>query len=320
MADKRSTPGQFLEIGHQMFDASEDQKPKIDRALAQAIIDGRIRVVSDRLQSSEITIASMLGPLHDSCETLRIWTQNLYRELGLNITVELPPELTSQQIELLREAGFRLFYIPGGRIWDIIIDDDACSFYHASLDEKMNEGTRISSYSGSIYLNGDLPKWVAVEILPKLRRDEVENLKLDHFAKSLGLQSRFGHRWEDLKGGVLTKAAQALNFPNDAVRLPTVGEWNFLCWLWRQLKAKGDSTLPLLMGTNTLEWCWTCVNDEDHQCTSFDNPGHFAMARKYKNMGQPVAEGFGANRQTLEIGFRLLVDLSPEHLKKKRRW
>jgi len=141
-------------------------------------------------------------------------------------------------------------------------------------------------------------QWVAFETIKKPQLDDPAGYPDDGLAAALKLKSRFKVSWDDLKGGLLERAARITGFPKNRTRLPTAEEWNFVGNLFNWLREHRGIDLPDLGSTTTFELCENADSLEHRLIVGDFRSGGLACVSYTWN------EGRGTN-----VGFRVLFEL-----------
>jgi hypothetical protein len=213
---------------------------------------------------------------------LQAWMQKVYKDLGIACAVPPPPELGTETLLALATFGFRFFWIP-------------------ELTEEIYPRSFVlpkwPDYAERRPLKG---WWVAMETIAKSDWNDPAGYPNDTLAAALGLRRRFGVSWDALKkeGGLLSKVAALLQL--QAVRLPSVEEWNFLANLFLWLAKERRENLPELGNAESWEWCENTYGSESRLIGGDRKSGGlWALGARWQGGGD------------VSLGFRLLADLGP---------
>ncbi|MBU1908177.1 hypothetical protein KKF59_03565 [Patescibacteria group bacterium] len=255
---------------------------EIDRLMAQAIIEGKFRIITDASASVPLDPASppdhvggyrenAAAPKTSTQEgfvmpaTAQAFWQGVWDELlGIGkIVVQPLPNLTPKQLESLDKYGFLLVRIPA-----IIEEQYPSSFVKPAWGRHPN----IQSIE-RFPLVGD---WIVVETIAKPHYDDPNGYPDDRLMATLMRSSRFNTSHDDLTGGLLAKIAKITGFPKKGTRLPTVEEWNFIGNLFNWLRENRGMNLPDLGSTRSWEWCQNTLDSDYRLIVGYSENGGLA--------------------------------------------
>ena len=80
---------------------------------------------------------------------------------------------------------------------------------------------------------------------------------VDPLTRLLGLRSRYGFKWDMVIEAIMPELAYKLGMNKDAVRLPTVPEWQFAGSLLNYLATRKAAPLDVPDWTQNRSWEWT---------------------------------------------------------------
>jgi len=212
---------------------------------------------------------------------LPAWMQAVYNELGIPCHVPPVPLLTKKQEKSLTKFGFRLFFVPA-----IIERQYPENFQRLnwSLDHMVSE------YAQHIPLPG---RWIAIETLSNNGYPD------DPFKEIFRYIDRRGKNRARFFGHFFLRIAGITGFPEKAVCLPTLEEWNFLGNLFNFLRISRCEKLPDLGTADSMEWC-----------KNADQSSHLAAGGNHHNLDGSGLQYVGYTGENCSCtGFRILIAL-----------
>ncbi len=174
------------------------------------------------------------------------WTEVWSEVLDCKIKVPPVPKPKDETAGAIERFNFRMIFIP-----KITVDDYPDGFikiqpvWGKHLDEAQIKCCPLPG------------RWVAIETIAKPDWDDEGGYGggNDPLAAELGLESRFGISWDDLKSTHLPKVANLFGVCKTAARLPSTEEWNLAGNLFNWLRNQQGENLPDLGSTRSWEWC-----------------------------------------------------------------
>ncbi len=189
-------------------------------------------------------------------------TEKLREFFGYDVEVPpLPEEITPERYEKWKEMGFELHYLPD----EELTEERDLPGWKKKPGKKYADGWGIEFYAD--VKKDDLPKdalklpasWILVDTRGKpkyesgkqIYKDDVLRPVLEDLRKKKIITdfetkgSRFNISWDELNKPEVKKAiAEAMDVPEECLRLPRAIEWNFI----------GNAYHPEWGDTNTWEW------------------------------------------------------------------
>jgi len=225
------------------------------------------------------------------------WREALTEYFRFPVEIPSPPDYDRKQDTALTRYGFLPMFLPA-------ISEDR--FPDGALRPNLNGSGIVSDVIEPMPLQG---RWVAVETIDKLERDEEHTRENEYLKDALmaeiGIESRLNHPYsgrhegDDVVEDFLPKVAEKLGFAVDRVTVPSLEEWNLIAHLFNWLRDnRGFSDLPDLGSANIWERCRNAYDSDEGLVVGHRERGGLSAVSRMRRAG------------CLDnIGFRVLVVL-----------